>query len=471
MGVGKSGSVKEARDRRIEREVDMSLFESQEPVAEIRGVHLDLKGLPPTPERLLELLELFALLRLNCILVEWEDAYPWQTYPELRSETAYSLDFVQEFLKRARGLGLGIIPLVQSLGHMENVLSKEHFRHLRELPDDVSELCLSKPEGRQVLLHMIEDILATHQGLITHFHLGGDEAWNMGSCLKCRAFVAEHGKASLYREHVTPLLEALRERGLRSILWDDMMRDWPEEELQEIAPCADLMAWSYAPDPFQRLRKDILDRYAEAGITLWGASAFKGADGAFVDLPDVERRAVNLAAWAEEAGRRSLAGLIATGWSRYNTFLAPCEGLESSLDCLVLAGASMWDGTLQDDFLAEARSFLDEDGLRESFGSRFRASREASKNLTDWRRNTQRRLESFLGLANLAGESERCNPRRQERAIRDLREELEKGEGYGHAWTEAHAGLVPRLWLDRYVASRLLPLKRLVEIALEQVEG
>lgn len=322
----------------------MPFFENQEPAAEIRGVHLDLKGLPPTPERLLELLELFAAVRLNCVLVEWEDAYPWQTYPELRSQTAYSLDFVLEFLNCARRLGLSVIPLVQSLGHLENVLSKERFSHLRELPNDVGELCPSKPEGREVLFHMIEDVLTTHHGLITHFHLGGDEAWSMGSCLQCRAFVAERGKASLYHEHVAPLLEVLGKRGIRPILWDDMMRHWPEDELQRIAPHSDLMAWSYAPDPFQRLGKEVLDRYAEAGIIIWGASAFKGADGPFVDLPDVERRAANLMAWAEEAGRRPLAGLIATGWSRYNAFLAPCEGLESSLDCLVLAGASMWDG-------------------------------------------------------------------------------------------------------------------------------
>ena len=131
----------------------------------------------------------------------------------------------------------------------------------------------------------------------------------------------------------------------------------------------------------------------------------------------------------------------------------------------------MWKGSLPDDFLLAARSFLDEDGLRESFGSRFCACREASENLTNWRRGSQRRLESLLGLANLAGEPERCNPRRQERAIRDLREELEKGERYGHAWAEAHAGLAPKLWLDRYVASRLLPLRRLMKATLEQVEG
>lgn len=117
-----------------------------------------------------------------------------------------------------------------------------------------------------------------------------------------------------------------------------------------------------------------------------------------------------------------------------------------------------------------ARSFLRRGGLEESFGSRFGTCREASESLTNWRGSVQRRLGSLLGLADLAGEPERSNPRRQERAIRSLHEELERGERYGRAWTKAHDGLVPKVWLDRYVTSRLVPVQRLAEAALDQVQ-
>ncbi|HXK44545.1 MAG TPA: hypothetical protein PL060_01235, partial [bacterium] len=65
-------------------------FVRSTPAITIRGIHLDLKGLPPTPSRLVELLELCAEARINCVLVEWEDMYPWKTYPELQNDTAYS---------------------------------------------------------------------------------------------------------------------------------------------------------------------------------------------------------------------------------------------------------------------------------------------------------------------------------------------------------------------------------------------
>ncbi|MHB1155916.1 MAG: hypothetical protein ACYC26_03650 [Phycisphaerales bacterium] len=55
----------------------------------LRGVHLDLKGVPPTFERLLSLLDVFAAARYNVLLVEWEDSFPWTVDLRFRSETAY----------------------------------------------------------------------------------------------------------------------------------------------------------------------------------------------------------------------------------------------------------------------------------------------------------------------------------------------------------------------------------------------
>ena len=77
------------------------LFRADRPVVDIRGVHLDLKGTPPTPDRLMELLALLAELRYNALLVEWEDTFPWQVNPKLRNETAYSREEVDAFHAQA----------------------------------------------------------------------------------------------------------------------------------------------------------------------------------------------------------------------------------------------------------------------------------------------------------------------------------------------------------------------------------
>lgn len=439
------------------------LFQRNKPTIQVRGIHLDLKGIPSTPRRLIQLLDLLAAVRINCVLVEWEDTYPWERYPELKCETAYSRRIVKEFLSRARALSIEVIPLIQSLGHMENVLSRKHFAQLRERSDNVAELCPSKIKGRNVILKMIEDILKTHRGTIRYFHLGGDEAFTMGSCSKCKKVVDKKGRDHLYLQHVLPLLEVLQKKGLRPILWDDMMRDWPLGSLRELSSKTDLMCWSYSANPFKWLSKRVLNRYAKAGITIWGASAFKGADGTMLDLPDLNNRASNMLAWTREAERRNLTGVIATGWSRYSSFMSPCEGLESSLDSLVVAGACMWNGSLPEDFAALASKFLNTRQLKEIAGESFFRCKKASQDLSDWRHKCRDYQQRTLSLSHVAGEPRRRNAYEEKKAFTALDDCLAQGKKYGQEWMKAHSGLVADIWLERYVNSRILPVCQFIK--------
>ena len=47
--------------------MDKALFHRPSPVIGTRCIHLDLKGMPPTAERLVEPFEIFAELRINAL--------------------------------------------------------------------------------------------------------------------------------------------------------------------------------------------------------------------------------------------------------------------------------------------------------------------------------------------------------------------------------------------------------------------
>ena len=74
-----------------------ALFQEETPVVPTRAFHLDLKGLPPTPERLVSLLRVAKLARYNAVLVEWEDTFPWTYDTRLRGETWYTPAEVERF--------------------------------------------------------------------------------------------------------------------------------------------------------------------------------------------------------------------------------------------------------------------------------------------------------------------------------------------------------------------------------------
>ncbi len=438
-------------------------FSSKKPVVGLRGIHLDLKGLPPSPQRFLEILDLIHLAKINCVLVEWEDMYPWKTYPDLRNSTAYSSATVKKFLEKAKELEIELIPLVQSFGHLENVLSKRKFKNFREIPDNVSDLCPLKEGGRQVIINMIEDILESHKD-IKYFHTGGDEVWSLGSCERCSKFVEKHGKAALYLHYIEPVLEYLNSKGIRPIIWDDMLRHWDISEIKIIGKLADLMCWSYGKDPFVFIKKETIEKFLKAGCQIWVASAFKGGDGAYVDVPNLQVRCENMLAWARFAKKTKIKGIVATGWSRYNTFVSPCEGLESSLDSLVLAGKIAWDGKLPQDPSKWATDFLnhcEKNGIRTSH---FFECKKASEEMQNLRNSAFSIARNYFQQAHLSGEPERINQYRTKEMKKVISETLKKLRSAGKKWAKAHKGLIHNFWIKRYIISRVYPAEKILRL-------
>jgi hexosaminidase len=419
------------------------------PVIPIRGVHLDLKGLPPTRPRLLELLALFAAARFNCLLVEWEDAFPWTCDARFRSETAYTLDDVDAFHHRARELGLAVIPLVQSLGHMETPLRIDDYAPLRELPDRIDGLNPLAPRARELVQRMVDDVIE-RSGPITHFHLGGDEAFTFGQHPDTRQYIAEHGRASLYLHHVRPILESLNARGIRPILWHDMMREWDERSLARLAELADVMVWAYQDGPDEAM----MERFQRAGVVVWGASAYKGADSrGDAELPNVARRTANALAWAGVATRQRLAGVIATGWSRYQTTRVQCEPIDGALDSLIRTAGAFHDG--HDIGALAAERSLASIGELESF----RACHGALARLSEARRSAWEFVRLYGEQVSLERDPKRRGSGVTEELVRLAREQVSAADIAAVAVRAAMSERVPRVWIESFLAERLDPLK------------
>jgi hypothetical protein len=214
------------------------------------------------------------------------------------------------------------------------------------------------------------------------------------------------------------------------------------------------MAWDYGSDPIGRLTPALFKKYANAGVTVWGASAFRGASGRTANVPDMATRIADLTAWAGAAKRLGLAGIVATGWGRYGHVAVPCEGLDASLHMLVLAGASMWDGKLSPDAEAEAMRFLTTGRRKALAGERFVKCLDASRAIAEWRARFTAVINWTSVLAEFAGEPDRVDEKASSKRRRSWTRYISHGEKVAKEWVKAHAELVPRVWLERYVESR-----------------
>lgn len=455
----------------------INLFASDRPAVSIRAIHLDLKGLPPTPERLLSLLKLIAAARYNAVLVEWEDAFCWNVDPRFRSPTAYTREQVAAFHQEAARLGVEVIPLVQCLGHMDTPLSIADYAHLREVPENNDTLNPLAKGASEFVAAMVEDVLAATPG-IRHFHLGGDEAWTFSTHPDTKAFIAAHGggdagKAALYLQHIRPLLALLAKRGVRPLLWHDMMVHWPKEDLARLGQQADIVAWGYGGHPDRtgyHYNTKYVRRFVEAGVPLWAATAYKGAEGPDADVSDNRARQFNALAWMELSQRIGpFKGVIATAWSRYSTDSLQTIPIDAALDGLVNVGAILHDGKTPAGGFAACAAFLAEQG--EKVG--WRACRDVCARLTAARRKGWEHLKYLHQLLELR---ERNNGQRGGlhmliRIHSMVKRHLDELEKIGDKFRQVFAGRLEPVWIEEYLRTRIAPIRRQYDQIQQEIDA
>ena len=318
-------------------------------------VHLDLKGAPPKMTYLLKSMKLFKDLGATGMLVEYEDTYPYTGELEvLQAENAYSEVEITKFLSRAKALDLIVVPLVQTFGHLEFVLKHKRFAHIRETKEMTNALCPLHKDSVQLIKKLITDILRLHPDC-KWIHLGGDEVWNLKSCAKCKA--NKMSTADLYLHHMKPLVKYVKEETngeVKSIIWDDMMREWTVKYLKSIAVSVQPMVWAYVPDleNYHKIPDDMFQRYSETFGEIWVASSFKGADRTTTNVVPIKDRVANHVAWlrimAKFPESLKVAGIALTGWSRFDHYGALCELLPAGIPSLALCLGVLYEGQLNE---------------------------------------------------------------------------------------------------------------------------
>lgn len=196
------------------------------PSLPIRGVTDDIsRGQVPTMDDFKRTIRRLAYFKMNTYFIYIEDVFRFDKYPSIGEKRgALTRDEIAELENYAEKHHVEIIPIFQTLGHMENILLQPEFLPLAEFP---GAFCLAPLQKKTY--EFLGDLLA---GVVPafsseYFHIGADETWDVGLG-RSRGFMPETDVAEIHLRHYERVLEMLKPYDRKIMLYSDMLLRHPD---------------------------------------------------------------------------------------------------------------------------------------------------------------------------------------------------------------------------------------------------
>jgi hypothetical protein len=297
----------------IARATDSPVADMDKPFNVI-AYHVDLRVQIMPLNALKAMAREIASLGFNALIMEWEATYPYEHHLIISNRYAYSREEISDFINYSESLGLDVIPLQQSLGHLEYILRHERYAYLRADTKDLSQVDPTRlTAARELLTELYKDILSTHHS--QYVHIGGDET-RILDCKRCQQAWGKDdeksGKSKLYVEYVKMIAEIVTAQDKTPLLWADMILAYPKA-IEKMPKNVIYIDWNYgwAFDRFGENPSTLIEKH---GLTFWGAPAIRSwpDDYNVTTWGNHLNNQADYVAYAKEAG---FEGMVLTSWS------------------------------------------------------------------------------------------------------------------------------------------------------------
>ncbi len=364
------------------------------------GIMLDCsRNAVPTVAYLKSFLTRSVLLGFNALLLYTEDTYQIADEPYFGyMRGAYTGEELRDLDRFAERLGIEIIPCLQTLGHLEQILRWPAFRDIKDT-DDV--LLVDEPKSYA----LIEKMIAAWSCAVRsrRIHIGMDETHSVGR----GRFYDLHGDErhfDIFNRHLTRVVEICRNHGLQPMIWSDMYfrmgnakNDYydpgtviPDDVVRGIPEDVGLVYWDYSHDS-KAFYADWIERHRQLGRVPVMASGVWAGNKFWYDRHITEKivppcleacretgvREVMFTLWGDDGLLCDLdsafAGLAFAAEQAF-TSEAPADRLNAKFDALfdgasydiirgiselerkgVFPASTLWDDPLMNIFLAGVR--------------------------------------------------------------------------------------------------------------------
>jgi hypothetical protein len=158
-----------------------------------------------------------ALLGYNQVMLYTEDTYELLGEPYFGHQRgAYTADELRQVVAAADRLGIEVVPCIQTLGHLEQILRHGVYRPVR---DTASVLMVGEPKTYELIDKMVAhwaSVIRTRR-----IHIGMDETHDLGRGRYLDTNGYRNG-FELFNEHLAKVADICRKHGLKPMIWSDM---------------------------------------------------------------------------------------------------------------------------------------------------------------------------------------------------------------------------------------------------------
>lgn len=196
------------------------------PDMKTRGVSDDIsRGQVSTLENFRKIISHIARYKMNTYMPYLEDMLEFEKYPTIgKNRGALSRTDVKEIIAFAKKNFVEVIPIFQTLGHYENLLSQDEFLKYAEFPGAAS-LNVSNDSTYVFLEDLLKEVFELFPS--EYFHMGADESYDVGLG-ESKKLVEETNIAVVHANHYKKVYDICKKYNKKVMMYGDILLDQPE---------------------------------------------------------------------------------------------------------------------------------------------------------------------------------------------------------------------------------------------------
>ncbi|OFX72049.1 MAG: hypothetical protein A2X12_02275 [Bacteroidetes bacterium GWE2_29_8] len=234
----------------------------------MRGISDDIsRGQVSTLENFKKIIDNLAKHKMNVYMLYLEDMIRFEKYPSIgKGRGALSKYEIKEIVAYAAKYHIEVIPIFQTLGHYENILSLPEFYKYADHPGAAS-LNLANDSIYVFLEDLLNEIFPLFPS--EYFHMGADESYDVGLG-KSKDLLANSDIATIHANHYKRIYDICKKNNKKVMMYSDIVLEYPK--IISMLPKDIIMIdWHYSIKDYNKSTKTFKDAELEYYVspTVW----------------------------------------------------------------------------------------------------------------------------------------------------------------------------------------------------------